>query len=265
MKYILIILLAIATAAFSQEVPMWVCDAQRTATTNDTIVNAAGAIRAYPTNSVGSVIRWDFIVDTEHKKLFFDSVAAVPSGAIRVYYPTVKQILTFQPDGDEQTKMFDMGPTVGMSYADIFVSQKVINGGELRGNNTKDWSKSDGLKNWDIQYDTLTGLTKLNIGSPTSSVITSDDYSKLQISYTGTSLKFIKRVYSGLGIYTTGFYITDYLGVPYKGKQQSSDRVVMTTNPTIRNINCYTVSGDSSQIKFFNSTANFWLSAQFIK
>lgn len=231
----------------------------------DSLVNAAGVIRAYPTKIVGSVIQWKFIVDADHDKNFFDSVAAVPSGAIRVYYPTVKKINTFVAVGDEQLKYYQMGASVGMSYADIYLSYLVTNGGELKGNNGKDWTKTGNVTKWDIVRDSATGLTKLNITTPNGTVVTADDYAKLSIAYTGSNIRFIKRQYSGLGSYYCGFYLTDYAGNVIKGASDVNDRVVLTSNPTQQNLNCYYVQGDSSQIKIFNSTANIWLSAQFIK
>lgn len=231
----------------------------------DSLVNAAGVIRAYPTTVIGSVIRWKFIVDADHDKNFFDSVAGVPSGAIRVYYPTVKKINTFIASGDEQLKYYQMGASVGMSYADIFLSYLVTNGGELKGNNGKDWTRTGNVSKWDIVRDSATGLTKLNITTPNNTVVTADDYAKLTITYTGANIRFVKRQYNGLGSYYAGFYLTDYLGNIIKGKSDPNDRVVLNSNPTQQNLNCYYVQGDSSQLKIFNTTANIWLSGQFIK
>jgi hypothetical protein len=263
-KIITISLLFIAIISFSQyEYPTFVCEQNRAAT-SDSIIVAGGVIRAYPTNVVGSVINWKFIVDAGHDKIYFDSIVAQPSGALRVYYPTVSKIISFMIVGDEITsKALTAGASVDMAHADIYVGQYVTNGGELKGTNTSSWNVT-GCSNWNIVRDT-TGLTKLNIGTPNSLAITANDYAKLQIVYTGQNVRFIKRVYSGLGNYYVGFYLTDYLGNIIKGNSSISDRVVVTSNPTIQNINCQKVSGDSSQLKLFTTTANFWIMAQFNK
>jgi hypothetical protein len=239
-------------------------DAARTVP-QDSLVNAAGVIRAYPTTVIGSKIQWKFIVDADHDKNFFDSVAAVPSGAIRVYFPLVKKINTFLATGDEQLKYYQMGASVNMTYADLFLSTYVTNGGSLVGNNGVGWNRIGMVSIWDINRDSTTGLTRVNIKNPTFVPVVADDYAKLTITYTGTNIRFVRRVYSGLGSYNTGFYLTDYLGNIIKGKSDPLDRVVMASNPTQQNVNCYSVSGDSLQIKIFNSTANIWVSGQFIK
>jgi hypothetical protein len=231
----------------------------------DSLVVAGGVIRAYPIPVVGSIIPWAFIVDAGHDKNFFDSVKAQPSGAIRVYYPKVKKTLSFIAVGDEQLKYYQMGASVDMAWADIFVSSLVTNGGELKGNNTKDWTRTGEITKWDVVRDSTSGLTKINITTPNGTVVTADDYAKLSITYTGTNQRLIKRQYSGMGIYNVGFYLTNLNGDIIKGKSDPNDRLVLNSNPTQKNLNCYSVQGDSSQLKIFNTTANIWLSAQFIK
>jgi hypothetical protein len=265
MKKLLLFFALITLFCSAQEVPTWMCEQSQQRTYNNDTIVAAGVIRAYPIAVVGSKIEWRFIIDADHDKIFFDSVVAQPSGAIRVYYPTVSKIYSFIASGDEQLKYYQLGASVGMSYADVNMSQIVQNGGELRGNNTNDWSKSDGLKSWEIVRDSTTGLTKLNIKSPNGAAITANDYNRLQVTYTGNYSRLIKRVYSGLGIYTTGFYITDLQGNIITGKSDANDRVVMTANNTQQNFNCYSVQGDSSQLKVFNTTANIWLIGVFKK
>jgi hypothetical protein len=228
-------------------------------------IQAGGVVRAYPLNVVGSVIPWKFIVDAGHDKVYFDSVVAQPSGAVRIYYPEVDKIISFTVVGDEiLSKSLTFGSSVDMKWADVFIGQYVTNGGELRGSNGNTWSIT-GCPNWLINYDTTTGLTRLNIGTPNNLVVTANDYARLQIVYKGSNIRFVKWQFSALGSYNAGFYLTDYLGNIIKGKMPTSERVVVTSNPTIQNVNCYKVSGDSSQLKLFTPTANFWVSAQFIK
>lgn len=231
----------------------------------DSVVNAYGVIRAYPSNKVGDTIRWAFIVDIDHDKSYFDSVSGAPSGAIRLYYKPVKKILYVGGQGDEQLNTFKVGPKVMMDHADLFLSREITNGGSLVGNNGVGWNRIGMVGIWDILRDSTTGLTRVNIKNPDFIPIVSDDYAKLAITYSGANIRFVRRVYSGLGLYNTGFYLTDFLGNIIKGKSDPLDRVVLTSNPVKQNLNCFTIQGDSLQIKIFNSTANVWVTGNFIK
>lgn len=268
MKKQLFLLFTLLTFVCSaQEVPTWLCDQpQQKASATDTLIKAGGAIRGTPINVIGSLIKWDFLTESDkHKKVYFDSVKAMPNGTIRVYYKPVKRVVTFLAGGDEiLSKYATVGSAVDVAWADIYVGTTVVNGGEIKGNNTASFTKGSSLGAWDIVRDT-TGLFRLNIGVVTGLTMTAFDYAKLTITYTGSNIRFVKRVFNGLGSYNAGFYLTDANGTIIKGNSDPNDRVVLSSGMTTQNVNAYRVGGDLYEYNFWRPMSNIWLSAIFIK
>lgn len=271
----IITFLFIFNIAYSQaEFPSYYTDCQQTANVakivtplTDSIIIAGGVIRGTFSNTVGTKGVWKFIGTQDgHDKVFFDSVNAQPSGVIRVYYPKVSKVVSFVVNGDEiLSKYATFGSGVNDTYADIFVGQNVVNGGELKGNNTKDWVKSSGAFTlWDIVRDS-TGLTRLNINYAIGIKPTVFDYQKLAITYTGSNVRLIKRVYNFAGNYSAAFYLTDIYGNIIKGNSDVNDRVVLTSGLTTQNVNCYSTGGDLMQTYFFPAMSNIWILAEFKK
>lgn len=240
----------------------------KTVNNPDSIIIAGGLIRGTFTNVVGAKAVWKFLTPSDnHDKIWFDSVNALPNGLIRVYYPNVSRVVSFLAQGDEILgKYAKFGYSIGTSYTDIHVSEDVVNGGELKGNNTSAWTKSAGVfQYWDVARDT-TGLTRVNIGYSIGKIPTVFDYQKLVISYSGSNIRFIKRIYNNIpGNYNAAFYLTDIMGNIVKGNSDPNDRVILTSGIAVQNVNCYQTGGDLMQLSFFPPSSNISLIAQFKK
>jgi hypothetical protein len=270
-KLLSILLLFVFSFGYSQEYPPAICDSSQPQSdavvlASDTVIIAAGVIRGTPQNIIGSFIDWQFIGAADsHAKVYFDSVKALPNGLIRVYYPAVSKVVSFIATGDEiLSKYATFGSAVDVAWADIYVGTIVANGGEIKGNNTSSFTKGSSLGSWDIIRDT-TGLFRLNIGVVTGLTMTAFDYAKLTITYTGSNIRFVKRVFNGLGNYNAGFYLTDVNGTIIKGNSDPNDRVVVSSGMTTQNVNAYRVGGDLYEYNFWRPMSNIWLSAIFIK
>jgi hypothetical protein len=273
-KVITLLSILCSSIIYGQEFPIVPCDttvvtfegSPTPTPMTDSIIIAGGVIRGTPKNVVGSLIDWKFIGAADaHDKVWFDSVKALPSGLIRIYYPKVSKVVSFIATGDEiLSKYATFGSSVDVSYADIYVGTVVVNGGEIKGNNTSSCAKGSSLGSWDVVRDS-TGLFRLNIGVITGLTMTAFDYAKLTVTYTGSNIRFVKRVFNGLGSYNAGFYLTDANGTIIKGNSDVNDRVVVSSGMTTQNVNAYKVGGDLYEYNFWRPMSNIWIMAEFKK
>jgi len=255
MKTLLLFFALITLFCSAQEVPTWLCEQPQQKTATDTVIYASGAIvPSFTTAPNGTTyIKWNFLTpSSSHKTIYFDSAIAQPNGNIRVYFPQVKEVSSFLATGDDiLSKYATVGYSIATTYAELFVGTPAANAGELRGNNTALWTKSERISLWDVTRDTGTGLTRLNVITPQLLTTTTADYQSLTITYTGTNNRLIKRVYSGTGTYNVGFYLTDLQGNIIKGNSDPNDRVVVSCGMTNINVNCYRVGTNGYELNFF--------------
>jgi len=249
------------------------CSCQKTDLSNarttqqDTLVVAAGAIIPVVKNVANSLIEWKFTTQSSgHDRVNLDSVKALPNGNIRVYYPKVKRVVSWLATGDDiLSKYATVGYTVGFDYCDMNIGTIVANAGEIKGNNTSNWTKSERLNNWDIVRDTTTGLTRLNVATSQGVLITTSDYNTFTASYTGSNIRFIKRVYSGTGNYNVGFYLTDFMGNIIKGKTDPNDRITLSCGVVNINVNAYRVGTNLYEYTFFKEQSAIIIQGYFYR
>lgn len=242
-------------------------DLQNRAATTDTLVPVAGAVIPYASPIANSLIEWKFTtLSTNHDRVNLDSVRALPNGLLRVYFPRMKRVVSWLATGDDiLAKYATIGYTIDVDHADLYIGTIVSNAGEIKGNGTANWTKSERIAPWEIVRDTATGLTRLNVATSQNLFITTNDYQTFTASYTGSNLRFIKRQYSGTGAYNVGFYLTDYLGNIIKGNTDPNDRITLSCGVTNINVNCYRVGSNLYEYYFFKQQSAIIISGWMYK
>lgn len=175
---------------------------------NDFVIMASVIASAGGTLTHGQPIVWEILKpNTDHEYSFYRGIKGLPSTALEIRYPKVKNVISSIMTGDEELRKFGVhfGSTTGIQTTTFIASRLIPQGFQLRGNSTN-WTAS-GIFNAAYSLNTISsGLTTLNLQSTT----TGFDPTIPIITYTGRNNYRIERVYSGLGgTAGFGFYLVN--------------------------------------------------------
>lgn len=193
---------------------------------------AAGVFRPDVSGGIGSTTTWSFIQNGGHTSIFFDSVVSINNtNSIRVYFPTVKNLLSVVMNPDETLSGYpiDLGATIAVGYAEFLWYRNIIYAGTLTGNGSS-WSATSSLEGFSMDYNTSTGLTRFSLPASIQGV----DYERFTVTYNGDSTRFIKRQASGIGAYNYGFYLRDLYGNNVTGNLGAGEKVVINSSTIYR-------------------------------
>lgn len=187
----------------------------------------AGIIRPTIPESTGQPIVWEWLgSSTQHDTLFFSGVIeATSSNSLKLYYRTMKNVITFLPKMDDAYAAggIQAGASVATDNAELFMFYPSHLGttGYIQGNGSG-WDKSTNLNELTIDYSS--GFLRFN----TSSSVKAGAPDGSIALYVGANGYKLKRVLSGLGIYNVGYQIVDEFGNNASITPQSSDIIQIT-------------------------------------
>jgi hypothetical protein len=245
--------------------PQFTLNAHVDATANNKFARTySGVIRATVPAGASQPITWTILDSASvHQPFGLDSVKGL-GNAIQIFYAKVKNVssLIIAPDETLASAGVFVGATVGDSVSNAFAYISTQNTGSLTGNGST-WSNS-GISLTGLSYTPSTGLTTF---TPTTSFGTiysgSPELEGMIIQSVGDTMRYIRRVYSGLGANTVGFRMLDSIGRTDTGQLSASHKLaVIVPRTRTASIPAQTSTSQGFPGDLYTAAANYWIIAQ---
>jgi hypothetical protein len=245
--------------------PQFTLNAHVDATANNKFARTySGVIRASVPVGASQPITWTILDSASvHQPFGLDSVKG-SGNAIQIFYAKVKNVssLIIAPDETLASAGVFVGATVGDSVSNAFAYYSTQNTGSLTGNGST-WSNS-GISLTGLSYTPSTGLTTFTPTTTFGTIYSSSpELEGMIIQSLGDTMRYIRRVYSGLGANTVGFRMLDSIGRTDTGQLSASHKLAVIV-PRTRTVGipAQTSSSNGFPGDLYTAAANYWIIAQ---
>jgi hypothetical protein len=245
--------------------PQFTLNAHVDATANNKFARTySGVIRASVPAGASQPITWTILDSASvHQPFGLDSVKGL-GNAIQIFYAKVKNVssLIIAPDETLASAGVFVGATVGDSVSNAFAYISTQNTGSLTGNGST-WSNS-GISLTGLSYTPSTGLTTFTPTTTFGTIyVSSPELEGMIIQSVGDTMRYIRRVYSGLGANTVGFRMLDSIGRTDTGQLSAQHKLAVIV-PRTRTVGipAQTSSSNGFPGDLYTAAANYWIIAQ---